>query len=518
MMRGYRVLKQNGQLDKISLLKQELTEQELDLTNQELSPYLIGAAFPFSKVAIRQYLLLRIGGFGLNKALLFSLGQHDGKVIFPLPKEWRTTIRMHGFNVANARSSILWQFYIFGALLYGALQIAKVFSSGLKNLIHQPKKSKTHVYFANLNPSNLPHVLNGLQSYDIVSWYLQWNGRPKTIEAVHHSVPNILNRVIGQIDLVFQSEMLPSLFGWKASIKYITWGLVAFFIALVDLLRGRWWHALLLNQAALSAQVRYLSKAKLASEYLFHNWIYRPLWTYDAEVTGSKIFFYFYSTNCESFKTTQEDPPILYGWKATTWPNYLVWDKWQADFVKKFAGSNSEIYQVGPIWFSSSVTRKIPELENTIAIFDVQPIRDSMYKTLGVINEYYTPAIANLFLSDISYVLTNADLEMVLKRKRNIGNLLHRSYQKNIDILKSNKNLIEIDCDIAASEIINRCLAVISMPFTSTALIARELGKPSVYYDSSGLISKHDVAAHGIPILTHRSELRDWIFEISNGN
>ena len=141
-----------------------------------------------------------------------------------------------------------------------------------------------------------------------------------------------------------------------------------------------------------------------------------------------------------------------------------------------------------------------------------------MYKTLGVINEYYTPAIANLFLSDISYVLTNADLEMVLKRKRNIGNLLHRSYQKNIDILKSNKNLIEIDCDIAASEIINRCLAVISMPFTSTALIARELGKPSVYYDSSGLISKHDVAAHGIPILTHRSELRDWIFEISNGN
>ena len=40
------------------------------------------------------------------------------------------------------------------------------------------------------------------------------------------------------------------------------------------------------------------------------------------------------------------------------------------------------------------------------------------------------------------------------------------------------------------------------MPFTSTALVARNLGKPSYYYDPSGIIQNDDRAAHGIPVIS----------------
>ena len=49
------------------------------------------------------------------------------------------------------------------------------------------------------------------------------------------------------------------------------------------------------------------------------------------------------------------------------------------------------------------------------------------------------------------------------------------------------------------------------MPYTSTALIAREAGIPSIYYDPTGLLRKDDPAAHGIPVVLGKHELEQWI-------
>ena len=47
------------------------------------------------------------------------------------------------------------------------------------------------------------------------------------------------------------------------------------------------------------------------------------------------------------------------------------------------------------------------------------------------------------------------------------------------------------------------------MTFTSTALVARNLGKPSYYFDPTGIIQKDDRAAHGIPVISGFSELQE---------
>ena len=517
MMRGYRLLKQLNQIDLISRVKLALTEHQLNLTDKNFSPFLMGAGCAYGEIVVRQYLLLRIGGLNLNQALLFSLGKENGKVIYPLPKEWRVTISQHGFKVANIRSSLLWQLYIFGAWLYGIFQIAKIILSSLASLIQKPIKQKKYVYFSSLSSGNLPQGISGQKSYDIVSWYLQWKGKIKNIGAIHHSVSNVPTKLIGDVDLVFQQDILPSISGLKVIFSYVFWGIIASFIALLDCFRGRWWLALILNQAALSKQARCLEPEFLADEYLFHNsvWIYRPLWTYDAEKIGSKITFYFYSTNCESFKAHDGYQPIPYGWKAMNWSRYLVWDKYQAEFIRRSVHGKANIANVGPIWFTDT-NKKLPFYDGIkIAVFDITPQRNSLYCALGLPKEFYTPNIVNKFLEDIVF-LAKGNYLILWKRKRNIGALAHPLYRSLAHRLAKLCDVVLVDSEISAVKVIERSDIVISIPFTSTALIARSLGKPSAYYDPTGIIIKNDVAGHGIPVLSNYKELFDWVSEVCN--
>jgi polysaccharide biosynthesis PFTS motif protein len=512
-MRGYRVLKQSGHLDRIAVVKQALTERPLDLPTPCFSSLVMGAGTASGEIVVRQYLLIQVGFVNLNCALLLALSEEQGRVVFPLPKEWRDVLTQHGFKVARFKSAVLWQCYVCALLVYGVAQIARVVfagpGSGKGTVLHQ----KRHVYFAALGPGNLPQKINGSQSHDVISWYLQWPGRKPDIAAIHHGVVNSLPVAVGGIVVLPQPRVLPALTGWEAILNYAVWGLGASVIAALDFLRGRWWHALLLNQAAQAAQVRFSPVDSLAREYLFHNsgWIYRPLWTYEAERLGSAITFYFYSTNCEYFKKPDGYPPVSYGYNAMKWPRYLVWDEYQADFVRRAVGAQANISVVGPIWFQSSAAEMPRPGRAGVAVFDVTPVRDSFYCTLGIDSEFYTPAVANPFLLHVSNAARQHGVLMLWKRKRNIGRIAHPLYRRLADQLAENSHVVLVEPDISATRVIEASFAVISMPFTSTALIAREMGKPSVYYDPDGLLQRDDRAAHGIPIISGVDELEVWL-------
>jgi len=513
MMRGYRVLKQSGHLDLIALVKQDLTEYSLGLTRKHFSSFVMGAGVESGEIILRQYLLVRIGYINLNRALLLALGKVNGRVIFPLPKMWRSVLVQHGFEVAHFRSAILWQFYVCVFLLYGVVKIVKIAFTGIIYRIKKDPNEKPYACFIDLAPGNLPQIINGSQSHDVVSWFIQWPERNPNIEAIHHSVVNSSPTKVGGIGVLPQNRSLPTLTGWRIIINYLAWGIGVSVIAVLDCLRGRWWHALLLNQAAMANQVRMLPVDSLAREYLFHNsgWIYRPLWTYEAEQHGSTITLYFYSTNCESFKKQSGYPSIFFGYKAMNWPHYLAWDIYQEDFLRRAIGKRANISVVGPIWFQSSAA-KMPILnEPCVAVFDVTPHRWSIYCMLGLDSEFYTPAVANPFLIQVSEVIQQHGALMLWKRKRNIGRIAHPHYRQLANQLSKNKHIVLVEPDISAIRVIESSFAVISMPFTSTALIAREMGKPSIYYDPTGLLQRDDRAAHGIPIISNSNELKEWV-------
>ena len=77
--------------------------------------------------------------------------------------------------------------------------------------------------------------------------------------------------------------------------------------------------------------------------------------------------------------------------------------------------------------------------------------------------------------------------------------------------LSTVRDYIEINANLDASTVVKHTKACISVPFTSTALIAKYEGKPSIFYDPSGIVQKNDRAAHGIPVLSNINELEEWV-------
>ena len=69
-------------------------------------------------------------------------------------------------------------------------------------------------------------------------------------------------------------------------------------------------------------------------KYLFHNsfWFYRPLWTYETELHGSKTVLYFYSANSYGMNFGKLKTPHAYGFKLMRWNLVYVWN----DFQKKY--------------------------------------------------------------------------------------------------------------------------------------------------------------------------------------
>jgi polysaccharide biosynthesis PFTS motif protein len=512
IMRGYRNLKKSGRLGAISTIQRELTTCNLNIDERFFSARFFGAGLDSAELIIRQYLLVRIGGVNLNRALLLAAGKSGGRVLFPMPSQWVKVVEKNGFEVNRLATTLMWAGYVSAAYFYGLFTIGKILvnSGGAQG---RKCAAKPYVYFHALAPNNIPRASSDGVSYDIVSWYLQWQGRKPDIDAIHHTVRNASRKRMGDFDLVEQSGPLPMLAGLSELVSYFRWSLTAVTTAAFDALRARWWHALLLNQAALAAQARIVSADFLAQEYLFHNsgWIYRPLWTYEVEHQGSTVSLYFYSTNCEGFKRTNELAPLIYGYAAMNWLRYLVWDEGQANFVRRAVGVDAKVEIVGPIWFSCKDAEVPCMPPRTVAVFDVQPFRDSFYRTFGFDFDYYTPRIANQFLLDIKAALTNIDCCMAHKRKREIGMRSHPHYRLALKRMERSMHYLPIDPDLSAVSLIQECDAVISMPFTSTAFLGREANKPSIYYDPFGLLQKDDPAAHGIMIIQDQKHLMEWV-------
>ncbi|MEY2827178.1 MAG: hypothetical protein RLZZ183_297, partial [Actinomycetota bacterium] len=143
-------------------------------------------------------------------------------------------------------------------------------------------------------------------------------------------------------------------------------------------------------------------------------------WTYEAEKLGSRVIFYFYSSNIESFKTIEGYGIQANSWQIVSWPNYLVWDEYQKKFIERISSFKKEVTLVGPIWFTGISKENIIIPENSIAVFDVQPVRELIFQSLGIQIEYYIPKVTNPFLLDVSEVISKNGSSMILKRKRNI--------------------------------------------------------------------------------------------------
>jgi polysaccharide biosynthesis PFTS motif protein len=514
-MRGYRLLKKNRNISKIKILEEALIETKII---PEYKFRIIGAKY-FSLINdkfLREYISCRLVNNKFRFKLLCST-YNNSKIVYPLPLAWIRTIEEHEFKVAKFRSLILWFAYISFMFFFGIFKFVKniygnIISSDIQAF------SSPYVLFLNLNSGNILKKDNNSKFYTITNWWLNWADRNKKVKSLVHSAFESPPIMVNNVSIVGSKNIFPRLKGVYLFIIFIYKSLSIIFFSFINIFFGSWYYIFTLEQIADSLHVEHLKSNELALEYFFHNsdWRFRPLWTYRAESMGAKIWMYFYSTNSAELiepKLSRLDYKIN-PYKTISWKCFLVWDSYQANFLKATLGNKIKCRIVEPIWFNDSDV-EIPKISsNAVIVFDVEPFRNSANQLLCFAFDYYNSINAIKFIDDIYEVLTPNKLSLVLKRKRLLGRNSSKSYQRKLDSLA--KKIKIIDSTISPFRLIKDAGVVISMPYTSTAVIAKNYGVTSLYYDPTKLLPKDDPCSHGIPVISGKNELILWFENYRN--
>ena len=220
--------------------------------------------------------------------------------------------------------------------------------------------------------------------------------------------------------------------------------------------------------------------------------IYRPLWTYKLDDIGAQTSCYFYSTNHVQLNRENWVRRLPLGFCSMTWNKYYLWDDPQMSFFQKTLGLQLELEKCGGI----SIPNFTPKSEKPtsiskpyIAVFDVTPFEDEYVADLFAVHpELHSGDIMSQFVDDIIMLGSESGLDVVIKTKRSIGLKFNQKYLNKLRAL-SNKENIHVFYDEADPEdIITDADLAISYPFTSTSIIAKNMGKPSYYYDPTASI------------------------------
>ncbi len=177
--------------------------------------------------------------------------------------------------------------------------------------------------------------------------------------------------------------------------------------------------------------------------------------------------------------------------------------------------SKAELDLIGvPDWIDASVS--LSSFENFISIFDYEPHRGHYGFSCNNDSGYSNIDNTTKFLSEVVHNATLLGFKCVLKPKRKISlDKRFGEYKDTIQRLsKSVDGFFVINESISARKVIEKSKATIHMPFTSTAVIAKNLGIPACFYDPVGLIDPNDPASNKIQVLNSPENLRMWLMKL----
>jgi polysaccharide biosynthesis PFTS motif protein len=264
------------------------------------------------------------------------------------------------------------------------------------------------------------------------------------------------------------------------------------------------------------------NKKKLLPEYAFHsnsNLIYRPIWTYiknnDFE---NKIYLFFYSDNFITINSRNKfnNLDIIHGVKMHTWQKIIFWNKYQFFWFKKFT-KRKITYLISPYNYIPYESRNIILKRNkkkTLSIFDVHPPNLYGYSILADPKNIYTFSYCKKFIADLVSLQNKYDFNIIIKSKLRVTtfNELSFKYFKYLQSLESNKIKI-YDKNFSAMSIVKISDAVVSIPFSSPALLAHLEKKKACYYDPKSIVLDRLYKEKKIKLISGKQNLDYWIYK-----
>ena len=82
-----------------------------------------------------------------------------------------------------------------------------------------------------------------------------------------------------------------------------------------------------------------------------------------------------------------------------------------------------------------------------------------------------------------------------------------------INLVDYKDTIFLIDDKVSADRLIQSADIIVSKPFSTTALIAKNINKPSIFFDPTSMIWNLDPALRDIPILSNKTQLKSYIIK-----
>ena len=511
-IKSYLLLKRRNELAKLSYIRKVLQNTDVVSGHVKYSPLIFGDAFYCASVTVRQFLLSRIVTKRFNRVLSICFAFRS-RGFFVIPMEWRKVLKINGIKTYPIIDTLAWKGFVFSYFVLGLYTIVKV---GFQKNSRMTSTNSRSIYFVGATGNNLSRGTPDNPKYNLSEWYKSFYSEACSeamLFPVFDENPTRIN-FSGTKRLSMDGHM-PAIEGWSGKLKFFLWASKTGAFCFYEFCRGNWWHPLLLQQAVLAKQIKMSDETTLFDEYWFSNsaYLFRPLWTYAVELKNKKVNLYFYSTNIEGYTYRNKACPSPVGYGLMTWPNYVVWDERQKNFLQAELGRNINSEVVGPILFSDSGEEIGVDCSDRIAVFDIPMRRLSQMSQLGLPDDLYDHKNIRKFIFDIFNSAATVKQKLVYKSKRRT--ITNGNYNKYISCVSEGMDVYFAVPECSSYSLIKDSKAVVSIPFTSTAIIARDMGIPSVYYDPTGLINgEESQVARGIPVIANELALKEWLASV----
>jgi polysaccharide biosynthesis PFTS motif protein len=439
------------------------------------------------------------------KNLFLSHGNFNNKLKLPLPNIWFKELNKKGYKINYFISRILFLNFCLKSILRSQLFV-------LKNLFFNnfPSIKAASIFLSidaeDLNKNN-ENIIKQLIDHKIIlhNEKIIINSRK-----IYFKQQDISNKYI------LSHSLFPKLLFFK-QINFFLFNIKTIIYFILCIIFNKLEEVLAFEELIYLKYYSLISKNdKTNIKYFFNNSNahYKPLWTYKHEKKFENIFMYFYSANIENIQFSQKNYLDVHpSYNLLTWQKYIVWDEYQKNFIQHNSKRDSVFHILGSVDFFSRTDftyKKNPDIYNII-LFDVYPMRPTLYTTHGFCEPCYTSKKVFLeFYNDIYQSLKEyKNIKIYRKGKRKIkNNFLNNSFIYNFNN-KYKNSIIKIDESISCKSIIKNFDIVICMPFTSPALIAKLLNKPVIYYDPTNSIKQNEY--HGIKLLKNKNDLHNWL-------
>lgn len=508
IIKAYTFAESNSLISKIHELKKEMFFKKIDIYYKCFSSYIYSTNHDNVEYNLSQLLNILFLNNEFNKKLLLSL--YNNKIFsHPLPSEYISILKSNNIKINRTLSTLRF-----------ISIIIKYFASGLFNNLVLLKKiffenkpilsSNKFVFFPDISESCIP-LENGNNKYNVINWYILNKLNTKILE-IRHNIKS--KNYFNKNGIVIKSENHPADYLQTTSqkSKFLLWSIHSFLYNIFCLLTFRFTNVLVYAQACNAKVYELTNKEYLPVEIYFSisNFSFKPLWTYVAEGKNIKVVNYSYASSFQGFKIKTGYIDQEYLFLNTKWKFIYLWSKDYYEYVISRTPKNVNIELVNPIFYSDSNYNVETSIKNYIGVFDVTPMNEDISCTYLPELRYRSTENSILFLNHIYDAAMTNNYILLWKRKRKFHAIHSKEYIDFCHEFEKRKNVVLVDSDASAFKVIQFCKVCISMPFTSTALIAKYYNIKSIYYDPTSLLYPDDRGAQGIELVQNKNNLLNY--------